>query len=136
MLGLCSGTTVSAWYVGRAVVYSMVLWPLCRQQQACRHAGCHMQVSCRCTVTSLVLPACITASPFTCSPYPLPPSPQGAVPGTRKRPITLRRTLLPQTSRSALEEIKLKFVDTASKFGHGRFQTAEEKLKTYGRIKA
>jgi large subunit ribosomal protein L3e len=58
------------------------------------------------------------------------------VPGTRKRPITLRRTLLPQTSRSALEEIKLKFIDTSSKFGHGRFQTAEEKLKTYGRTKA
>jgi large subunit ribosomal protein L3e len=61
---------------------------------------------------------------------------QGAVPGTVKRPITLRRTLLPQTSRNALEEIKLKFIDTASKFGHGRFQTSEEKLRAYGRLKA
>jgi len=61
---------------------------------------------------------------------------KGAVPGTVKRPITLRRTLLPQTSRNALEEIKLKFIDTASKFGHGRFQTAQEKLKAYGRLKA
>ena len=61
---------------------------------------------------------------------------QGAVPGTVKRPITLRRTLLPQTSRNALEEIKLKFIDTASKFGHGRFQTSDEKLRTYGRLKA
>ncbi|GIL83820.1 hypothetical protein Vretifemale_12556, partial [Volvox reticuliferus] len=60
---------------------------------------------------------------------------KGAVPGTKKRPITLRRSLLPQTSRNALEEIKLKFIDTASKFGHGRFQTTEEKLKTYGRVK-
>eukprot|EP00877_Chromochloris_zofingiensis_P007950 jgi/Chrzof1/3408/Cz12g24070.t1 len=60
---------------------------------------------------------------------------KGAVPGTKKRPITLRRSLLAQTSRSALEEIKLKFIDTASKFGHGRFQTYEEKLKTYGRTK-
>eukprot|EP00775_Hariotina_reticulata_P009082 gene9082-9252_t len=60
---------------------------------------------------------------------------KGAVPGTKKRPITLRRSLLPQTSRTALEEIKLKFVDTSSKFGHGRFQTAEEKLKTFGRTK-
>jgi len=60
---------------------------------------------------------------------------KGAIPGTKKRPITLRRTLLAQTSRNALEEIKLKFIDTASKFGHGRFQTAEEKLKTYGRTK-
>uniref|UniRef100_A0A7S3VMG7 Ribosomal protein L3 n=1 Tax=Dunaliella tertiolecta TaxID=3047 RepID=A0A7S3VMG7_DUNTE len=61
---------------------------------------------------------------------------KGAVPGTTKRPITLRRSLVPQTSRTALEEIKLKFVDTASKFGHGRFQTYEEKAKTFGRVKA
>jgi len=61
---------------------------------------------------------------------------KGAVPGTRKRPITLRRSLLVQTSRNALEEIKLKFIDTASKFGHGRFQTTEEKNKTFGRTKA
>jgi hypothetical protein len=27
------------------------------------------------------------------------------------------------------------FIDTSSKFGHGRFQTYEEKLKTYGRTK-
>ena len=61
---------------------------------------------------------------------------QGAVPGTRKRLITLRQTLFPQTSRTATEEIKLKFIDTASKFGHGRFQTSEEKLKSLGRLKA
>jgi large subunit ribosomal protein L3e len=60
---------------------------------------------------------------------------KGGIPGTKKRPITLRRSLLPQTSRSALEEIKLKFIDTSSKFGHGRFQTYDEKLKTYGRTK-
>jgi len=57
---------------------------------------------------------------------------KGAVPGTKKRPITLRRTLLPQTSRTALEEIKLKFIDTSSKFGHGRFQTSDEKSKFMG----
>ena len=28
-----------------------------------------------------------------------------------------------------------RFIDTASKFGHGRFQTAEEKRKFYGRVK-
>ena len=60
---------------------------------------------------------------------------QGAIPGTKKRVITLRHTLFPSTKRSALEEIKLKFIDTASKFGHGRFQTSEEKLKTFGRRK-
>ncbi len=31
------------------------------------------------------------------------------------------------TKRRALEKIKLKFIDTSSKFGHGRFQNAEEK---------
>lgn len=61
---------------------------------------------------------------------------KGACPGTKKRVITLRKTLFPQTSRKAMEEIKLKFIDTASKFGHGRFQTAEEKAKALGRLKA
>jgi hypothetical protein len=27
------------------------------------------------------------------------------------------------------------FIDTSSKFGHGRFQTYDEKLKAYGRTK-
>jgi len=57
---------------------------------------------------------------------------KGAVIGIRKRMITLRKTLLPQTSRNALEEITLKFIDTSSKMGHGRFQTCEEKAKFYG----
>lgn len=37
------------------------------------------------------------------------------------------QSLLVQTNRRALEKIDLKFIDTTSKFGHGRFQTAEEK---------
>lgn len=61
---------------------------------------------------------------------------KGAVPGVKKRVITLRKSLFPQTSRTALEEIKVKFIDTSSKFGHGRFQTSEEKLKALGRTKA
>lgn len=61
---------------------------------------------------------------------------KGAVPGTKKRVITLRQTLVPQTKRVATEEIKLKFIDTSSKMGHGRFQTSEEKAKTFGRTKA
>ena len=32
----------------------------------------------------------------------------------------------------ALEKVTLKFIDTSSKFGHGRFQTCEEKAKFYG----
>ncbi len=58
------------------------------------------------------------------------------MPGSKKRCITLRRSLIQQTSRTATEEVKLKFIDTASKFGHGRFQTSDEKAKTLGRTKA
>ncbi len=60
---------------------------------------------------------------------------KGCIVGTKKRCVSLRRSLLNQTSRSALEKIELKFIDTASKFGHGRFQTADEKLKVFGRLK-
>merc|ERR1712139_296723 len=59
---------------------------------------------------------------------------KGAIVGVRKRLITMRKSLLTQTSRVALEQINLKFIDTSSKFGHGRFQTAEEKRKFYGRV--
>ncbi|KAJ7538956.1 hypothetical protein O6H91_11G070500 [Diphasiastrum complanatum] len=61
---------------------------------------------------------------------------KGGCVGPKKRVITLRQSLWKQTSRSALEEIKLKFIDTSSKFGHGRFQTTEEKAKVFGRVKA
>jgi len=57
---------------------------------------------------------------------------KGTVMGARKRIITLRKSLLPQNSRTAQEEINLKFIDTSSKFGHGRFQTREEKAKFFG----
>jgi len=61
---------------------------------------------------------------------------KGGIIGTRKRVITLRKTLVPQTSRSALEKIQLKFIDTSSKFGHGKFQTKEEKQKFLGKLKS
>jgi len=57
---------------------------------------------------------------------------RGTVMGPRKRIITLRKSLLPQVSRKATEKIELKFIDTSSKFGHGRFQTSEEKAKFFG----
>merc|ERR1712194_990783 len=57
---------------------------------------------------------------------------KGTVMGPKKRIITLRKSLLPQMSRRATEKIELKFIDTASKFGHGRFQSSEEKAKFYG----
>merc|ERR1712174_69638 len=57
---------------------------------------------------------------------------RGGIMGPRKRVITVRKSLLPQVSRRALEKIELKFIDTSSKFGHGRFQTSEEKAKFFG----
>jgi len=60
---------------------------------------------------------------------------KGCVVGVKKRVITLRKSVVPQTSRNATEEIKLKFIDTSSKFGHGRFQTAAEKAAFYGKTK-
>jgi len=61
---------------------------------------------------------------------------KGCVPGPKKRVITLRKTLVRQVKRSALEQIKLKWIDTSSKFGHGRYQTADEKLKFEGAKKS
>ena len=40
-----------------------------------------------------------------------------------------------QTSRAALEKIELKFIDTSSKFGHGRFQHPAEKRAFMGLLK-
>jgi len=57
---------------------------------------------------------------------------KGCCVGTKKRVIVLRKTLQPQTHRAALEVITLKFIDTSSKLGHGRFQTQDEKAKFYG----
>uniref|UniRef100_A0A7S3JN88 50S ribosomal protein L3, chloroplastic n=1 Tax=Aureoumbra lagunensis TaxID=44058 RepID=A0A7S3JN88_9STRA len=57
---------------------------------------------------------------------------KGCVAGSKKRCLTLRQSLLAHTKRSALEQINLKFIDTSSKFGHGRFQTADEKAKFLG----
>lgn len=57
---------------------------------------------------------------------------KGGVVGVKKRPLILRKSLLKHSSRKALEKIEIKFIDTSSKFGHGRFQTAEEKAKFLG----
>jgi len=57
---------------------------------------------------------------------------KGCVVGPKKRVLTLRKSLIPQVKRASLEEITLKFIDTSSKFGHGRFQTKKEKDKFMG----
>lgn len=45
------------------------------------------------------------------------------------------QSLLVHTKRAALEKINLKFIDTSSKFGHGRFQTAADKASFMGMLK-
>lgn len=56
---------------------------------------------------------------------------KGGVPGVKKRPITMRKTIVPDHKR--VEPANLKFIDTSSKFGHGRFQTIEEKRRFMGK---
>ncbi|KAK5885065.1 hypothetical protein CesoFtcFv8_018815 [Champsocephalus esox] len=60
---------------------------------------------------------------------------KGCVIGPKKRVLTLRKSLLVHTSRKSTEIIELKFIDTTSKFGHGRFQTAQEKKAFIGPLK-
>ena len=61
---------------------------------------------------------------------------KGCCMGAKSRPITLRHTLRKQTGAVAMEDVVLKFIDTSSKAGHGRFQTADEKKKIMGTLKS
>jgi large subunit ribosomal protein L3e len=49
---------------------------------------------------------------------------KGGVIGPRKRVITIRKSMFAERDKKG---IFLKFIDTSSKFGHGRFQTHAEK---------
>merc|ERR1711892_751288 len=60
---------------------------------------------------------------------------KGCCVGPKKRVLTLRKSLLVHTKRKALEEIKLKFIDTSSKMGHGRFRTKKDKMAFMGPLK-
>lgn len=60
---------------------------------------------------------------------------KGSIPGVKKRVVTLRKSLRVHTSRKALEKVQLKWIDTASKFGKGRFQTPAEKRAFMGTLK-
>ena len=81
---------------------------------------------------------------------------KGSIPGTKKRVVTIRKSLMVHTSRRDLEKVTLKFIDTSSKFGvctillfwmkvkcllkcslpqHGSFQTFEEKAAFLGTLK-
>jgi large subunit ribosomal protein L3e len=57
---------------------------------------------------------------------------KGSTVGVKKRVITLRKSVHPTKRKVAGEKITLKFIDTSSKYGHGRFQTAEEKARHLG----
>jgi large subunit ribosomal protein L3e len=59
---------------------------------------------------------------------------KGCVAGTRKRAVTLRKSLLNVSCRAFMEPLNIKFIDTSSKYGHGRFQTIEEKNKFLGTL--
>jgi len=60
---------------------------------------------------------------------------KGSCPGPVKRVITLRKALRVHTSRAHLEKVQLKYIDTTSKFGHGKFNTPEEKAAFLGQLK-
>merc|ERR1711913_217958 len=60
---------------------------------------------------------------------------KGCCIGPKKRVLTLRKSLLVHTKRKALEQVKLKFIDTSSKMGHGRFQTPKDKMAFMGPLK-
>merc|ERR1711962_1476852 len=60
---------------------------------------------------------------------------KGCCIGPKKRTLTLRKSPLTHTKKRALEKINLKFIDTSSKFGHGRFQTPQDKAAFMGPLK-
>jgi len=57
---------------------------------------------------------------------------RGAICGPKKRQVTIRKSLLQQTKSFATCALDIKFIDTSSKIGHGKFQTIEEKDKFLG----
>lgn len=59
---------------------------------------------------------------------------KGCCLGPKNRVVTLRQTLVKQTSRVAMEEIKLKFVNTRSYYSCCCFQTSQDKAKFYRRV--
>ena len=60
---------------------------------------------------------------------------KGCCVGIRKRTLVLREAMFPKTSSGDNNDVALKFIDTSSKLGHGRFQTTEDKNKFFGKKK-
>jgi len=61
---------------------------------------------------------------------------KGCTLGLRKRTMTLRKAMFAPTLTGENAGVNLKFIDTSSKYGHGRFQTVDEKNKFFGARKA
>jgi len=57
---------------------------------------------------------------------------KGCTLGLRKRTMTIRKALHAPTLTGENAGVNLKFIDTSSKYGHGRFQTFDEKNKFFG----
>jgi len=57
---------------------------------------------------------------------------KGNVCGPKKRQVTIRKSCHPPTYSFAHHKLDIKFIDTASKIGHGKYQTIEEKDKFLG----
>jgi len=60
---------------------------------------------------------------------------KGTCIGPRKRPITLRKAITQPSGSGAAEEIEVKFIDTSSQYGNGKFQTSAEKKLYFGTTK-
>lgn len=61
---------------------------------------------------------------------------KGSIPGTKKRVITIRKSLMIHTSRRDLEKVQLKFIDTSSKFGVCFANSCLRKQVAYSRSSA
>ncbi|OAG29700.1 large subunit ribosomal protein L3e [Nematocida displodere] len=61
---------------------------------------------------------------------------KGSVVGPRKRVLVLRKVVGRKFKGPNAEPITLKFIDTSSKIGGGRFQTSAEKKEFYGTLKS
>jgi large subunit ribosomal protein L3e len=57
---------------------------------------------------------------------------RGSVMGPRKRQVTIRKSLLEPYKSFHSYKLDVKFIDTSSKHGHGKFQTKQEKDKFMG----
>jgi len=60
---------------------------------------------------------------------------KGCIMGPRKRQVTIRKSIVTPTYSWAALKTEIKFIDTSSKIGHGKFQTVGEKNKHVGALK-